>query len=79
MFASHVVYLVNVADTGEVKFKARLFVYGNEDADKYHIPKDSATAHLATILLILSLAVCYNLKRGKIDLKAAYFQSGAIP
>ena len=75
---SHVVYRVKVSDTGEFKFKARLVVHGNEDAEKDNIRKDSATAHLTTIRLILSMAVCFNLKLGKIDIKAAYFQSGAI-
>ena len=78
MVGSHVVYRVKVSDTGEFKFKERLVVHGNKDTEKDDTRRDSATAHLATIPLILSLAASFNLKLGKIDIKAAYFQSGAI-
>ena len=65
-------------DDGNFKFKARLVVHGNEDAKEEDIRKDTATAHLFKIRLILSLAVCYNFMIGKIDIEAAYFQSGPI-
>ena len=65
-------------DDGSFKFKARLVVHGKEDAKKDDIRKDAATAHRITIRLILSLAVCYTFMVGKIDIKAAYFQSGPI-
>ena len=74
----HVVYKVKREDDGTFTFKARLVLHGNEDASKDDIRKDSATAHLSTIRLILSLAVIYRFKLAKIDIKAAYFQSGPI-
>ena len=75
---SHLVYRFKQNDEGTYKFKARLVVHGNEDLEKEEIRKDAATAHLATVRLILSMAVCYGLHIGKIDIKAAYFQSGTI-
>ena len=75
---SHLVYRIKRNDDGTYKFKARLVVHGNEDAEKDDIRKDTATAHLTTVRLLLSLAVCYGFTIGKIDIKAAYFQSGDI-
>ena len=75
---SHVVYRIKKNEDGSYRFKARLVVHGNEDASKDDIRKDAATAHLTTIRLILSLAVCYGFQLGQIDIKAAYFQSGPI-
>ena len=75
---SHVVYRAKKEDDGTLRFKARLVVHGNEDALKNAIRKDSATAQLATIRTILSMAVCYRLRLAKADIKAAYFQSGPI-
>lgn len=40
--------------------------------------KDSAAAHLITMRLMLSIAVCLSLRLAKIDIKAACFQSGPI-
>ena len=74
----HVVYRVKSTDEGNLKFKARLVVHGNEDIEKDDIRKDSATAHLTAIRLILSMAVLFQLRLAKIDIKAAYFQSGPI-
>ena len=78
VIGSHVVYRLKKTDAGDYKFKARLVVHGNEDIDKKSIRKDSATARLTTIRLILSMAVLFRLMLGKIDIKAAYFQSGSI-
>ena len=75
---SHVVYRIKKNEDGNFRFKARLVVHGNEDASKDDIRKDATTAHLTTIRLILSLAVCYGFQSGQIDIKAAYFQSGPI-
>ena len=78
MVGSHFIYRVKRNDDGSFKFKARLVVHGNEDIEKDEIRKDSATAHLTAIRMILSIAACYRFKIGKIDIKAAYFQSGSI-
>ena len=72
------VYQIKKDEKGRYKFKARLGVHGKEDAEKDDIRKDSATAHLITIRLILSMAVCYGFELGQVDIKAAYFQSGPI-
>ena len=75
---SHVVYRVKQDDNSALKFKARLVVHGNEDVQKNDVRKDAATAHLTTIRLILSMATLFRFTLAKIDIKAAYFQSGAI-
>ena len=78
LVGSHVVYRIKKNDDDSYRFKARLVVHGNEDVEKDEIRKDAATAHLVTVRFLLSLAVCYGLKLGKVDIKAAYFQSGRI-
>ena len=75
---SHVVYRVKQDDDDSLRFKARLVVHGNEDVHKDDVRKDAATAHLTTIRLILSVAAWFGLTLAKIDIKAAYFQSGEI-
>ena len=78
VIGSHFVYRIKQKDDSTYKFKARLVVHGNEDAEKDDIRKDAATAHLTMVRMLLSLAVCYGFGIGKIDIKAAYFQSGGI-
>ena len=57
LVGSRVVYRVKPTDEGTFKFKARLVVHGNEGKEKDNIRKDSATACLTPIRLILSTAV----------------------
>ena len=71
---SHVLYRIKKDDQDSYRFKARLVVHGNEDAEKNDIRKDAAIANLVIVRFFLSFGLCYKLKIAKVDIKAAYFQ-----
>lgn len=75
---SHVVYKVKTNEEGDRELKARIVPHGNRDTEKDCIRKDSATAQLCIIRLLLSIITVLGFRLGFADIKGAYLQSGPI-
>lgn len=58
--------------------KARIVPHGNRDDEKDNIRKDSSTAQLFVIRLLLSLVTFLCFRLATADIKGAYLQSGPI-
>lgn len=78
VITSHVVYKIKTDETGSRKLKARVVPHGNRDTEKDNIRKDSATAQLGVIRLLLSVSTLLGLQLATADIKGAYLQSGPI-
>lgn len=78
IITSHVVYKVKTDEQGERELKARIVPHGNRDLEKDSIRKDSATAQLCVIRLLLSIVTFLGFRLGFADIKGAYLQSGPI-
>ena len=76
IMGSQVGYRIKQNDDNTYRLKARLEVHGNEDAMKEDARRDAATAHLLAVRSVLSLAVCYKLEIGNINIESNYFESG---
>ena len=78
IITSHVVYKIKTAEDGTRTLKSRIVPHGNRDDDKDSIRKDSATAQLNIIRLLLSLVTFLGFRLATADIKGAYLQSGPI-
>ena len=78
MITSHVVYKLKSDEEGKKVLKARIVPHGNHDAEKDEIRKDSSTAQLFVIRLLLSIVTFLGFLLGMADIKGAYLQSGPI-
>ena len=78
VISSHVVYKVKTNEMGNRELKARIVPHGNRDKEKDTIRKDSATAQLGIIRLLLSIVTFLRFRLGMVDIKGAYLQSGPI-
>lgn len=78
VFSSHVVYKVKDGDDGQLKLKGRLVLHGNRDKDRFAVRRDSASADLSIVRLLLSLALILDFDIATADVKGAYMQSGPI-
>lgn len=78
IITSHVVYKIKTDEQGERDLKARIVPHGNRDVEKDSIRKDSATAQLGVIRLLLSIVTFLGFRLGFADIKGAYLQSGPI-
>ena len=76
IITSHVVYKVKTDEDGTRTLKSRIVPHGNRDDEKDSIRKDSATAQLNIIRLLLSLVTFLGFRIGTADIKGAYLQSG---
>lgn len=73
----HTVY--KVKEDGDVlRLKARSVLHGNRDRARFAVRRDSASADLSVIRLVLSLGVVLGFSFGTADVKGAYMQSGPI-
>ena len=72
IIASHVVYKVKVDEEGEMKLKARIVPHENRDSEKDDVRKDSATAQLGIIRLLLSLTTFLGFTLATADIAGAY-------
>lgn len=71
-------YKVNTDKQGYRTLKARIVPHGNRDVEKEDIRKDSATAQLCVIRLLLSIASSLRFRIVFADIKDSYLQSGPI-
>ena len=78
IISSHTVYRLKRTDEGDFRFKARICPHGNKDREKDSVRKDSEVATPSSYRMILAIAALYNLTLFKIDIKAAFLQSGPI-
>lgn len=78
IITSHVVYKIKTDEQGDRELKARIVPHGNRDVEKESIRKDSATAQLCVIRLLLSIVTFLGFRLGFADIKGAYLQSGPI-
>lgn len=74
----HVVSKVKADEVGSRTLKARIIPHGNHDAEKDDIGKDSASAQLNTIRLVLSISTILSFRLSTADIKGAYLQGGRI-
>lgn len=78
IIGSHTVYRVKEDDDGHLKMKARLVLHGNRDKDRFTVRRDSASADLAAVRLLISLSQILKFCIATADIKGAYMQSGPI-
>ena len=78
IITSHVVYKIKTGEDGKRTLKSRVVPHGNRDDDKDFIRKDSATAQLNIVRLLLSLVTFLGFRLATSDIKGAYLQSGPI-
>lgn len=78
VIASHVVFKVKDNPDCTLRLKARLVLHGNRDKDRFKVRRDSASAELFIVRLILSLASFLGFTIATADVKGAYMQSGDI-
>lgn len=76
----HAVYKIKDATIAGGKetlvMKARNVLHGNRDKDRYTVRRDSSSADLAVVRLVISLGVMLGFSFGTADVKGAYMQSG---
>lgn len=65
-------------EDGTIRLKARTVIHGNRDNGQYSVHRDSASADLSVVRLVLSLEVILGLCFGTAGVKGAYMQSGPI-
>lgn len=65
-------------DDKELRLKARNVLHGNRDKDRFGVRRDSASADLSVIRLVISLGVLLGFGFGTADVKGAYMQNGPI-
>lgn len=75
---SHFDFKVKDDEDGSLNLKARLVLHGHRDRDRYSALRDSASADLLIIHLILSLATLLDFNLVTEDVKGAYMQSDPI-
>lgn len=78
VIGSHFVFKVKADIDGSLKLKARLVLHGNRDRDRFTVRRDSSSADLSVVRLLLSLSVMLRLEIATADVKGAYMQSGRI-
>lgn len=78
LIASHVLYKVTKDEDGALLLKATILPYGNRNLMKDDVTKDSTTAHVHVIILMLAVIFMIPLRMGLIDISRAYLQSGPI-
>lgn len=59
-----------------LRLKVRNVIYVHRDRDRFSFRRDSASADLSIVRLLVSLAVMIFLPIGTADVKGAYMQSG---
>lgn len=73
----HAVYKVKESTDGkELMMKARNVLHGHRDKGRFSVRRDSASADLAVVRLLISLGVLLSFSFGTADVKGAYMQSG---
>lgn len=70
----HTVYQVN-KDGGLLRLKACSALHGNRDKARFVLRRDSASADLSVIRLVLSLGVILGFSFCTVDFKGEYMQS----
>lgn len=78
VIASHVVFKVKDNQDGSLRLKARLVLHGNRDKDRFKVRRDSASAELFIVRVLLSISAILGFKIATADVKGAYMQSGGI-
>lgn len=78
IMSSRLVFKIKEDETGELKFEGRLVLHGNRNKDRFLVRRDSASADLCIVLIILSLAQILGFLIATADVKEAYIQSGSI-
>jgi Reverse transcriptase (RNA-dependent DNA polymerase) len=76
IISSHTLYRVKVADDGKFSLKARIVPHGNRDKEKENIRGDSEVADHTSYRTVLALSAILNLPLFKVDVKAAFLQTG---
>ena len=78
VISSHRVYRLKSDENGRLLLKARIVPHGNHDRDRNSVRRDSASAELTVIRLLLSLAITIGFSVWTTDVKGAYMQRGLI-
>lgn len=78
IISSHFVFRIKEDETNNLKLKARLVLHGNRDKNRFTVRRDSASADLNTVRMIISLAQTLHFDMATADVQGAYMQSGPI-
>lgn len=65
-------------DGVEIQLKARNVLHGNRDGARFDVWRDSSSADLSVVRLVLSLEVVIGFSFATADIKRAYLKSGTI-
>lgn len=68
---SHIIFKVNTEEKGKLRLKAGLCPHSNREKFKYDVRKDSSTAQVDVIRLLLSVTVALKFRLGCADIKGA--------
>ena len=78
VISSHVLYKIKQLDDGSRLCKARISPHGNKDRERKDLKTDSASCPPLGIRIVLSTCLIFHWYLAKIDIKAAFLQSGAV-
>ena len=73
---SHTLYRVKVKEGGVLQLKARIVPHGNKDIYKELVRSDSEVAEHSSYRTVMAFAAIFSLKLFKIDVTAAFLQTG---
>lgn len=76
VISSHYVFKIKDEIGKPLRLKARLVLHGNRDVDKDNVRRDSASAELTVVRLVLALATLLGFSIATADVRGAYMQSG---
>lgn len=72
------VFKIKEDESHHLKLKAHLALHGNRDRDRYSVRRDSDSADLSIVRLIILLTIILGFEISTTDVKGANMQSGPI-
>ena len=72
---SHALFTIKLESQERLRLKCRLVPHGNRDGERHTVRKDSNSASLFAIRLLLSLSALLKLRLFSVDIKGAYMQA----
>lgn len=75
---SHIVFKVEEEEEDNLVLKVRKILQGQRNRDRFSVRRNSASAELSAVRLVLDLAQILNFRILTADVTGAYMQSGLI-